>query len=248
MLKPYPADLHIHTCLSPCADEEMNPANILNMAKLMGTKIIGICDHNSAKNVRSVQEAAKDYDITVIPGMEVESAEEAHLLVFFEDLKTMMKWQDYVYGHLPVRKNNPKFFGTQQIVDKDSNVTGEEDRMLISAISATAGEISQKVFEMGGMLVPAHIDRKSYSLLGQLGFIPEGLKINALEISRNISEKEARSKFGISDDYCLIVSSDAHRLQEMVFQKTFLYIEEPNFLEIKKAFEALEGRRVIIKD
>lgn len=247
MLKQYPADLHIHTCLSPCADEEMNPANILNMAKLMGTKIIGICDHNSAKNVKPVQEAAKNYDIMVIPGMEVESAEEAHLLVFFEDLNTMLEWQDYVYRHLPARKNNPKFFGSQQIVDKDSNVIGEEDRMLISATSATAEEISQKVFEMGGMLVPAHIDRKTFSLWGQLGFIPEGLKINAIEISRNISEIEARKKFGISNRYCIITSSDAHRLQEMVFQKTFLYLESLNFAEVRMAFEALEGRRVIIK-
>lgn len=247
MLKEYPADLHIHTCLSPCADEDMNPTNILNMARLMGTKIISICDHNSAKNVKPVQEAAKDYDIMVIPGMEVESAEEAHLLVFFEDLNTMLEWQDYVYSHLPPRRNNPKFFGTQQIVDKDSNVIGEEDQMLIAATSVTAEEISQKVFGMGGMLVPAHIDRKTYSLWGQLGFIPEDLKINAVEISRNISEAEARKKFCISDKYSIVTSSDAHRLQEMVFQKNFLYLESPNFLEIRKAFEASEGRRVIIK-
>lgn len=247
MLKEYPADLHIHTCLSPCADEEMNPTNILNMARLLGTKIISISDHNSAKNVKAVQEAAKDYGITVIPGMEVESSEEAHLLVFFEDLSTMLDWQDYVYSHLPARKNDPKFFGTQQIVDKDSNVIGEEDRMLIAATSATAREISQRVFEMGGMLVPAHIDRNTYSLWGQLGFIPEDLKINAIEISRNISETEARKKFSISDKYSLISSSDAHRLKEMVFQKNFLYMEAPNFLEVKKAFEASEGRRTIIK-
>jgi len=242
MLKEYPADLHIHTCLSPCADEEMNPTNILNMARLMGTKIISICDHNSAKNVKPVQEAAKDY------GMEVESSEEVHLLVFFEDLSTMLDWQDYVYSHLPARKNDPKFFGTQQIVDRDSNVIGEEDRMLIAATSATAKEISQKVFEMGGMLVPAHIDRKTYSLWGQLGFIPEDLKISAVEISRNISEAEARKRFCISDRYCLITSSDAHRLQEMVFQKSFFYLESPNFLEVRKAFEANEGRRTIIKE
>ncbi|MDI3480908.1 MAG: 3,5-nucleoside bisphosphate phosphatase [Tepidanaerobacteraceae bacterium] len=248
MLKAYPADLHIHTCLSPCADEEMNPANILNMAKLMGTKIIAICDHNSAKNVKPVQEAAEDYDITVIPGMEVESAEEAHLLVFFEDLNTMMEWQDYVYKHLPAIKNNPKFFGPQQIVDRDSNITGEEDKMLISAISASAEEISQRVLKMGGMLVPAHIDRKTYSLMGQLGFIPADLEISAIEISRNVSEKEARRKFNIPDKYSIITSSDAHRLKEMVFQKTFLYIKTPNFVEIKKAFKGVEGRRVIIKE
>ena len=248
MLKQYPADLHIHTCLSPCADDDMNPANILNMARLMGTKIIGICDHNSAKNVKPVQEAAKDYDILVIPGMEVESAEEVHLLVFFEDLSIMAEWQEYVYSHLPPRKNNPEFFGRQQIVDKESNVIDEEEQMLLAAASLTAEEISQRVFEMGGMLVPAHIDRRTYSLWGQLGFIPENLKLSAVEISRNICETEARKKFSISDKICVITSSDAHRLKEMVFQKTFLYLESPSFLEIRKAFEAKEGRRVIIKE
>ncbi|HHW01620.1 MAG TPA: PHP domain-containing protein [Thermoanaerobacterales bacterium] len=248
MLKQYPADLHIHTCLSPCADDDMNPANILNMARLMGTKIIGICDHNSAKNVKPFQEAAKSHDILVIPGMEVESAEEVHLLVFFEDMSTMLEWQEFVYRHLPPRKNNPDFFGRQQIVDEDSNVIDEEEQMLLVAASLTVDEISQKVFDMGGMLVPAHIDRRTFSLWGQLGFIPENLRLSAIEISRNICETEARRKFSISEGITVITSSDAHRLEEMVFQKTFLYLESPSFLEVKKAFEAKEGRRVIIRE
>jgi PHP family Zn ribbon phosphoesterase len=248
MLKEYPADLHIHTCLSPCAQDEMNPVNILNMAKLMGTSIIGICDHNSAKNIKAMLEAAKDYDIFVLPGMEVESIEEVHILCFFESLHDILQWQDFVYDHLPSRKNNPDIFGRQQIVDKDGNVITEEEQMLLASTVLTVEEISTKVSETGGFIIPAHIDKKSFSLLGQLGFIPERLNLAAIEISRNITENEFKNKYNILGDYTIITSSDAHRLKEMVFQKTFFYLESLNFNEINLALSRKEGRKVIIRN
>lgn len=247
MLTQFPADLHIHTCLSPCADEEMNPINILNMAKLLGTKIIGICDHNTAGNIKAIKEASEDYDIFVLCGMEVESVEEVHILCFFENVETITKWQDFIYDNLPKRANNVDFFGRQQLVDKEGNVIGEEKRMLLTSTSLTVNEISNKASEMGGLVIPAHIDKRSYSILGQLGFIPEDLQINALEFSRNASYSKIQSILGSSNKYALITSSDAHRLREMVYQKTFFYLEAPSFTEVGMAFRCEGGRKVDIK-
>lgn len=249
MLKKYAADLHIHTCLSPCASNEMIPPNILNMAKLLGTNIIGICDHNSAKNVKSVLDASKDYnDILVLPGMEVQSVEEVHMLCFYENLNKLEVWQDFVYAHLPKRKNNPEIFGSQLIIDKKGSVLQNEDRLLLTSTNLTVDQVSKKVRELDGLLIPAHIDKKSFSLLGQLGFVPENIEIDALEISKNISRKNCRKRFPFVASYNLIKSSDAHRLEEMVMQKMFFYVKSLTFTEIKLALKCQAGRRVIIRD
>lgn len=248
MLAEYPADFHIHTCLSPCADDEMIPINILNMAKLMGIKILGICDHNSAGNINAMLQMAQDYDVLVIPGMEVQSVEEVHMLCFFESLCKVLEWQEYVYRSLPPIKNNPRYFGHQWFVDDQGNILGEENRMLLTSTLLTVEEISQKVSELKGLLIPAHVDRMHYSIVGQLGFIPEKLKIDAVEFSKAITEEEFRKTFCDMNKYTLITSSDAHCLQEMVYQKTFFFIESLNFKEVMMAFRGLEGRKVLIKD
>ena len=133
MFSVYPADFHVHTCLSPCANDEMTPLNILNMAKLIGTKVLGICDHNSAGNVETMLQAAREYEILVIPGMEVQSVEEVHMLCLFENLSKVLKWQEYVYRYLPLMKNNPRYFGHQWLVDSEGNILGEEKRMLLTS-------------------------------------------------------------------------------------------------------------------
>jgi PHP family Zn ribbon phosphoesterase len=248
MLAECPVDFHIHTCLSPCADDEMIPINILNMAKLMGTKILGICDHNSAANVEVMLQMAQDYEILVIPGMEVQSAEEVHMLCFFESLNDVLEWQEYVYNHLPPIKNDPRYFGYQWIVDGQGNILGEESRMLLASTSLTVEEISQKVSDLKGLLIPAHVDRRHHSIIGQLGFIPETVRIDAVEFSKAISEANFRKTFSDTNKYTLITSSDAHCLQEMVYQKTFFYVKSFNFKEVKMAFSGLEGRKVLIKD
>jgi len=248
MFSKYAVDFHVHTCLSPCASCEMIPPNILNMAELMGTKVLGICDHNSMKNVEAVLESAKERDVLVIPGMEVQSVEEVHLLCFFRDLISAFKWQDFVYEHLPDVRNKPQYFGHQWLVDRLGNIVGEEERMLLNSTTLTVDQISQKVSLLGGFLIPAHVDRAAYSLIGQLGFIPSGLKIAAVEFSREISQSRFVKNFVKADEYTLITSSDAHHLHEMVFQKTFLYIKSLNFDEVTLALRGIRGRRVYIED
>ncbi|NLZ52709.1 MAG: PHP domain-containing protein, partial [Thermoanaerobacteraceae bacterium] len=144
MLLEYPADFHVHTCLSPCADDEMTPINILNMAKLIGTKILGICDHNSAGNIEAMLKMAQDYDILVIPGIEVQSVEEVHLLCLFENINQVLKLQEYVYSTLPPINNNPQLFGHQWLVDHRGNILGEENRMLLTSTLLTVDEVAQK--------------------------------------------------------------------------------------------------------
>ncbi|MGI6485322.1 MAG: PHP domain-containing protein [Tepidanaerobacteraceae bacterium] len=248
MFDEYPADLHIHTCLSPCADDEMNPINILNMAKLQGTKILGICDHNSAKNIGAMLEAAKKYDILVIPGMEVQSAEEVHLICLFESLKEILEMQEFVYKNLPKVENEPSIFGRQLIVDAQGRVIKEERQMLLTSTMLTVEQISAKVSRLNGIFIPAHIDKRSFSLLGQLGFIPEGLDIKAVEFSRNIGEADFKKRYKINSSYTLITNSDAHRLIEMVFQKTFFYLKSLSFGELVMALEGKNGRGVIVKE
>ncbi|TYP57661.1 PHP domain-containing protein [Thermosediminibacter litoriperuensis] len=249
MLREFPADLHVHTCLSPCADPEMVPPNILNMANLMGIKIVGVCDHNSAGNLEAIMIASRTYDILILPGIEVQSTEEIHILCFFENLKKTFEFQEFLYRHLPDKKNRPEYFGHQHVVDFRGNVTGEEEKLLIASAALSVDEISKKVIELGGIFIPAHVDRRTFSILGQLGFIPDYLEPDAVEFSRNITLEEARVKFpDIIGKYPVVFSSDAHRLEDMVFQKTYLLLEEPTFEEIKRAFKGIDGRRVILKE
>lgn len=247
MLKKYPADLHIHTCLSPCASDEMIPPNILNMAKLLGTKIIGICDHNSTKNVKAMVDASRNYDILILPGMEIQSIEEVHLLCFFDRIDALKIWQSFVDNNMPIMKNVPKLFGNQFIVDKKGNILKTERKLLLTSTHLTVDQISKKVKELNGLLIPAHIDKKSFSIIGQLGFIPENLNFDALEISRNITKEEIYKKFPFVLNNCLITSSDAHSLKEMVFQKTFFYIKSLTFDEISLALRSQGGRKIVIK-
>ncbi len=247
MFADFPADLHIHTCLSPCASDEMIPPNILNMAKLMGTKILGICDHNSAKNIKAMLQRAKAYGIVIIPGMEVQSLEEVHMLCYFDNLDKVLKFQEFVYNHLPSILNEPRYFGHQWIVDCNGNISGEENRMLLTSTQLTVEEISQKVSELKGLLVPAHVDRRHYSIVSQLGFIPKTVDIAAVEFSKAISERDFRKNYRGINKYGLITSSDAHSLQDMVYQKTYFRIKSLNIKEIILAFKGIGGRKILLK-
>jgi len=249
MMKEFPADLHVHTCLSPCAEDEMIPPNILNMAELLGIKVIGITDHNSARNLPAMVEASRGFDGLVLPGIEVQTKEEVHVLCYFENLEVAMDFQDFLYEHLPPRKNDPERLGRQYVVDKMGNVIDEEEKLLIASVDLSVDEVAEKVFDLGGIFIPAHVDRMSFSLIGQLGFIPEYMKLDAVEFSKNLSVDEARSRFpSVFAKYPVVFSSDAHCLRDMVYIRTCFLLEEPTFEEVRRAFKGWGGRRVIFKE
>ena len=242
MLRNYKADLHIHTCLSPCAEVRMSPATIVKRAKVCGVNIIGICDHNSAENTPAALEAAHRYDVHVFPGMEVTSSEEVHLLALFDTLGQVQQLQKIVYQHLP-GENDEKIYGMQVIANADDEVLGFNQRLLIGATTLPVEEIANQIHSLGGLAVAAHIDRESFSLISQLGFIPDDLALDALEISPALSYEDAMHRY--SPSLPLIHSSDAHKEEEIGRCCTRFLIETASIGEIKKALKGQEGRSLL---
>ena len=199
-------DFHIHSCLSPCGDNDMTPNNIVNMAALKGLDAIAVTDHNCGENAQAAIEAAKELPLTVIPGMEIETSEEIHMVALFKDVKSLAHMQEIVASNLPPIKNKPAIFGEQIIMDKNDNVIGFKEQFLITACSMSIFEITKKVREIGGVVFPAHIDKSSYSVLSNLGSIPEELEFSSVEIKnkpipQNLSDMGICSKYNISY-YC----------------------------------------------
>lgn len=245
MLKPYVADMHIHTVLSACAEVEMIPPLIVERALELGLSLIAITDHNSAENVAAVIKAAEGTNLTVLPGMEVETREEVHLLCLFDTLEQVLTMQGRVYNHLPRLKNKDDVFGPQFVVDATGEFLAYNDRLLLTATSLSVEGVVERVKDLGGICIPAHVDRPSYSLLANLGFIPQDLNLPALEISPYAKLTELLKRFPEIADYPLIVNGDAHRLSE-INARTVFTLEEPIIAELTLAFAGREGRGVEI--
>jgi predicted metal-dependent phosphoesterase TrpH len=166
-------DLHIHSALSPCAENEMTPNNIVNMAYIKGLDIIAVTDHNSALNCEAVLKCAKNRGIVALAGMEIETKEEVHMVCFFPGLKEALKMHDIVNNSLPRIENREDIFGQQIIMDEDDNIICNYKQMLLTAADLSIDEVFEKVGQLGGVAVPAHIDRDSYSIISNLGIIPD---------------------------------------------------------------------------
>jgi PHP family Zn ribbon phosphoesterase len=247
MLRWYKADLHIHTVLSACAELSMGPRDIVNKALQQNLDIISITDHNSAENVAAVVGAAEGTDLTVIPGMEVSTKEEVHIICLFPDLECVLGFQDFIYSRMTEGKYDESFFGPQVLCDKDENVLGQSDKLLSFAIGATLDEVSEQVVKHGGLFYPAHVDRRSYSLLRVLGFIPSHLPIKAVEITHAGKREEPQIKF-LEKSYSLITSSDAHDIDDLGKERTFFKLAEPSFAEIARAMNRQDGRMLSLEE
>jgi PHP family Zn ribbon phosphoesterase len=241
-LKTYKADLHIHTCLSPCADVEMSPRRIAEEAQKNHLEILGVCDHNSAENAAAVAEAAGRLGIRVIPGLEITSREEVHVLALFEEMEAALSMQAEVYAHL-TGDNDETVFGPQVIADAEDNVVGFCPKLLLNAASLPLEGVVDHIRSRNGLAIAAHVDRESFGLMGQLGFIPERLTLDALEISPHLSMAEARERYGPA--HPLIRSSDAHALRDIGRASTSFALETPAIEEIRMALAGLGGRRIL---
>nr|MBC7246099.1 PHP domain-containing protein [Chloroflexota bacterium] len=242
-LRPYLADLHVHTVLSACAEVEMIPPLIVKRAGELALGIIAITDHNSAENVAAVMEAAQGFELRVLPGMEVQTKEEVHLLCLFDSLKQVLDWQDVVYAHLPPLRNNPEFFGPQFVVDATGDFVRYNEKLLSTATSLSVEEVVTGVVQRGGLCIAAHIDRPSFSLLANLGFVPPGVPFAAMEITRWANANELQHHHPSLVGYSFICSGDAHRLDEMC-NLTILTLAEPTIAEISLALRGEQGRKV----
>lgn len=205
------ADLHIHTVLSPCATLEMLPPFIVERALETHTQLIAITDHNSSANVPAVIKAAAGSDLTVLPGIELTTAEEIHVVCLFDTYAQLSELQEIVDQNLPNIPNNPDFFGIQLIVDSEGNYVDTEKRLLSNATRLSIGEAQKHVLRLGGLFIPAHVTREENGLLPRLGGIPPELDLSVLEIT-NISKSEAIHRYPYLKDFHLIPSIDAHDL------------------------------------
>jgi predicted metal-dependent phosphoesterase TrpH len=242
MLRPFKADLHIHTCLSPCTELDMSPKEILTTAKKKEIDIIGICDHNSSENSLAVMNAAKKMNINIFPGMEVTSLEEVHVLALFGEIENALKLQEHIYENLP-GENDEDAFGMQVIVNEKEEVLGLNNKLLIGATTIPLEKIIKTIHSLEGIAIASHIDRESFSIIAQLGFIPDNLELDALEISPAITREEAKKKY--SDNYPITCSSDAHYPDDIGKAFTSFLLKDATLTEIKKALKNEDGRKLI---
>jgi len=245
-MNKYRADLHIHTVLSPCGSLDMSPVRIIEKAREKGLDIIGITDHNTTRHCKLISKLAELSGIFVLMGVEVTTREEIHCLSFFENDYQLSEFQVYLEKHLPPILNNIGKFGYQVVVDENEQVTEEIEYLLISALDQSINDIEKKVHSLGGIFIPAHIDRPSFSIISQLGFIPAELLIDAIEISANCQPEEVLPFIEKQKDKPLIRCSDAHYEDQIGNAFTTFEIEHLSFYEIKLALNGFRGRKVII--
>lgn len=221
-------DFHIHSCLSPCGDMDMTPHSIAGMSYINGLNAIAVADHNTARNVRAVAKAAEEYNITVVPAIEAESAENIHLLCLFPTIDAAEKMGDMLEKSLPPIKNRPDIFGEQCIMNELDEETGKIDVLLINATMMSVEEIKKEVEDLDGVCIAAHIDREKNGIVSILGCVPPHLSFSALELSSKAQDfqKEERYKY-ISD-------SDAHILTDISEKVNFLELDEISVGEIIK--------------
>jgi PHP family Zn ribbon phosphoesterase len=245
-MKKFRADLHVHTVLSPCAAVEMIPPLIVQNALEHGIDLIAITDHNASANVRAVQKAAEGTSLTVLPGMEVQTREDVHLLTLFENVEALEAWQVQIDESLPDLPNRPDFFGEQYVVDETGEFLRSEAHLLSTATHLSIDQVFERVPSMGGIVIPAHVERLIYGLFPTLGLISEKWQVPALEISRHTTPKKAAVMFPALGSHPLIQSGDVHHLEGFL-GTTIFTLDSPTLTEIRMAFKGIDGREVYIE-
>lgn len=248
MLKAYRADLHIHTILSPCTElTEMSPQAIVKRSLQIGLDCIAVCDHNSCENVATIRNVSRDADLVVIPGIEITSQEEVHILGLFDRAEEAREVQEVIYAHLP-GENDEATFGHQVVVNEQEEVVCFNKKLLIGATTLSLEKVVDLIHSLNGLAVASHIDREAFSVIGQLGFIPPGVALDALEFSPRITRETVSEQFPQANAYPLITSSDAHSLEDIGKSSTTFVMERVSIQEMKLALMAEDGRKVLFKE
>ena len=239
----YSYDLHNHSCLSPCADNDSTPNNIAGMAYLSGIKIVALTDHNSAKNCPAFFEAAKRYGIIPIAGMELTTSEDIHLVCLFEDINSALNFDRYLQQRRVLIKNRTDIFGDQLILDGEDEVIGNEEHLLPNATTISLDEAPELVKSYGGICYPAHIDRDANGIIAILGTIPPTPIFSCFEVRDADTITEYKEKYGLSNKL-FVANSDSHYLTDINETNNFFELDvasdSPD--EIRKAlFKLLNG-------
>jgi hypothetical protein len=241
----YNADLHIHSVLSPCGDLEMSPENVIRVLKEKNIDIFAITDHNRMLNFQAFYSKALENDLVCLPGVEIQTQEEIHLVALFDDISRARLFEEELYNSLLGIKNDPEYFGDQIIINEMEEILGFEEKALINSSMWSLDETVQKVLDYEGFCFPAHEDAMSFSIIAQLGFIPDYLDFPAIGISSKCNAENLFTKYPDLKKYTLIRCSDAHYVQDIASGFTRFFIESPTVQEITKACRGQEGRKLI---
>lgn len=241
------ADLHIHSCLSPCGSLDSSPANIVQQAIARGLDIIAVTDHNSLLHCKVTSEIAKKNGLHLIYGAEINTSEEVHALVLLGDESSSKEFQEFIEANISKVENKPELFGDQPVVDMDNNIIDMYPWLLISSLKTDIYETLQKVHELDGLFIPAHIDKKINSIYSQLGIFPDDLNCDAVEIFSPENKEKIYQEMLVPQKMSFVVNSDAHYINDIGKKYCNLYMEKRNWEEIKMAIKCENNRKVYWK-
>jgi predicted metal-dependent phosphoesterase TrpH/anti-sigma regulatory factor (Ser/Thr protein kinase) len=240
----YTFDMHVHTCLSPCGELEMHPSAVVRAAVEAGLDGVVICDHHAADNVAAAGRAARAAGCAAVPGLEITTEEEVHLVALLPDAAAAGALQSRVEAALPGR-NDPELFGLQVIADEHADVLGFNPALLAGATTWTLDRAVEEIHRAGGLAIAAHVDRERFGLVGQLGFVPDGLAIDAIEVSAATAYDTGRRRYAAPLRVPAVTGSDAHDPGSIGRAVTFLHLERAEAAEVRRAVLAQGGRDVL---
>lgn len=245
-MNTYCADLHIHSVLSPCGDLEMSPGAIVDRAVQKGLDIIAVCDHNHTGHAKLARSLGAEKDLWVVYGAEVTTREEVHCLTFFDTDEQLDLFQEELDQNLPRIANDRDLFGIQLIVDEEERIISELNYSLYPGLKWGITETANVVHRLGGLFVPAHVDRRMNGLYTQLGFLPETLEIDGVEISRKSNRTGFLQDHPELEGYQMLQNSDAHFVEDIGRCFSRIQMRERSFKELSMALRGEMGRKVHI--
>ena len=242
----YYYDLHIHSCLSPCADDDMTPNNICGMAMLQGLNIVALTDHNTCGNCETFLKVAKKHGLIGIAGMELTTAEDIHIICLFEFLENAKAFSDEVQKHRLSFPNNVKLYGEQMYMDEEDNVIATEDNFLPIATTLSLDDAFNLAKSYDAVVYPAHIDRMANGIVAILGTIPDTPVFSCIEFNSKEDIEKYRKEIPAIYDKASVINSDAHNLWSINEKENYLELNDEPYSSDKvrrELFEYLRGNR-----
>ena len=235
-------DLHMHSCLSPCGADDMTPNNLVHMAELAGLEVIALSDHNTTRNVPAAVAVGKECGVLVVPAMELTTKEDIHVLCLLPTVEAAEELRQYVYPRLPQRKNRPNAFGHQYVMNEKDEILEEEPQLLSFGSSIGIYEAKGLLEEFGGLAIPAHIDRASYSLIGVMGLVDPEMGYTVYETTPGCDRQALMAQYQFSGGF--LSNSDAHDLIAIADAKRQLEIPERSAPGVIAGVRALGEQKI----